>query len=422
MCVLFRFIVVFCIVAGIEWYFLQGLKTISQDFSQRSKSLVLGLAYGFAGLTLLLGLIGMVYPPPSWPVWLRWVMALVLLLVLCKLLGLIFLILDDGIRLIKWVYRALVPAATGGSPGGISRLKFFSQLALGFTVIPAVGLLYGMIRGAYKYRIHTVRIRSSKIPAAFNGYNMVQISDLHCGSFTGPEVLERPFEMIQGLKPDLILFTGDLVNNTAEELKGFDTVLSKLKAKDGVFSVLGNHDYGDYYTWESPLQKSENLQRLFKQQQLYGWTLLMNRHVSLIKNEAAITLIGVENWGANLRFPKYGRLTEACKNIPENTFKILMSHDPSHWDGQVRREFPEIDLTLSGHTHGMQLGIEIPGLKWSPAQWIYKQWAGLYQNGNQYLYVNRGLGFLGYPGRLGIWPEITQIILESEEPATVKTT
>jgi len=412
--VFIRALILFIVVAGIEWYFLQGLKTLSQDFTLRTKTWILNTAYLIAGFTLLLGLISLVYPPPTWPGWLRWIMAFVMILVLCKLVGSLFLLSDDVVRFFRWLYRCFTPSRAGSVPGGISRLKFFSQLALAFTVIPAVGLIYGMVRGAYKYRIHNVRIRSKKIPAAFSGYTIVHISDLHCGSFTSPEILNTPIAMMLNQKPDLILFTGDLVNNKADELHGFDTVLKRIRATDGVYSVLGNHDYGDYVAWPSPKEKSDNLKHLIALQHSYGWQLLLNRHVVITRGNSSISLMGIENWGANLHFPKYGKLHDAYQNINPEHFKILMSHDPSHWDKQVRPEFPDIDLTLSGHTHGMQLGIEIPGFRWSPSKWIYKQWAGLYQNGKQYLYVNRGLGFLGYPGRLGIWPEITVITLEAE--------
>ena len=210
----------------------------------------------------------------------------------------------------------------------------------------------------------------------------------------------------------MILFTGDLVNNEAKETLGFEEVYKSLKAPHGVFSVLGNHDYGDYLVWNSPEEKRKNLDDLKMVHHNAGWRLLMNEHVPIEKNGEKIALLGVDNWGGNLRFPKYGKMDLAYKGAENYPYKILMSHDPSHWDKQVQPEDPDIDLTLSGHTHGMQLGIEIPGIKWSPSQWVYKQWAGLYKSGKQFLYVNRGLGFLGYPGRLGIWPEITVIELQ----------
>jgi uncharacterized protein len=213
------------------------------------------------------------------------------------------------------------------------------------------------------------------------------------------------------LRPDLILFTGDLVNNESSEMSGFTDVFSSLKAPLGVYSVLGNHDYGDYHEWPDAESKRINLENLKQLQAEMGWRLLMNENVVLEKNNERIALIGIENWSSKARFPKYGKLPQAYEGTKDIPFKILMSHDPSHWDAEVRPSFPDIDLMLSGHTHGMQFGVEIPWLKWSPVQYVYKQWAGLYQEGRQRLYVNRGFGFIGYPGRVGILPEITMIEL-----------
>ncbi len=201
------------------------------------------------------------------------------------------------------------------------------------------------------------------------------------------------------------------MNNIATEVEGYEQQFKRLKAPHGVYSVLGNHDYGDYVQWDSVDEKVKNLEKLKARQKEFGWKLLMNEHVALEIEGAKIALIGIENWGGNMRFPRYGKLKEAYEGTEHYPFKLLMSHDPSHWDMQVQLEYPDIDLTLSGHTHGMQFGIEIPGFKWSPVKYIYKNWAGLYKKDSQYLYVNRGLGFIGYPGRLGIWPEITVIEL-----------
>jgi hypothetical protein len=287
-----------------------------------------------------------------------------------------------------------------------------SQIAIAFTVIPAIGFIYGMVRGAYRYRVHRVQVPSKNLPDAFHGFKIVQVSDIHTGSFIDNSALSKAFDIVMQQKPDLILFTGDLVNNHSDETKGFEEVYSKLRAPHGVYSVLGNHDYGDYVQWESLDAKKQNLENLKQVHANAGWKLMMNEHVALEKNGEKIALLGVENWGGNMHFPKYGRLDLAYKGAENYPFKILMSHDPSHWEKQIQPKYGDIDLTLSGHTHGFQFGIEIPGLKWSPSKYIYKEWAGLYKADNQYLYVNRGLGFLGYPGRLGIWPEITVIELQ----------
>ncbi|MCW3075427.1 MAG: mismatch repair protein MutT [Bacteroidetes bacterium] len=410
-----RFIIFFLLITVVEVYFLQAVKTFSQDFSPGKKSAILYIAYGLALLNIGLAVIAMFYPPPNWNNFFRFMSAIGLIFFVCKLLGCSFLIIDDVIRLFRWVFSWFQPKQTEAIEAGtkISRLKFMSQLAITFTVIPAVGFLYGMVRGAYKYRVHKVKVPSQNLPDAFNGYKIVQISDIHTGSFLDNNALTRAFDIVMKQGADLILFTGDLVNNEAKETIGFENVYNKLKAPHGVFSVLGNHDYGDYVQWDSPEAKRKNLESLKSVHGSAGWRLLMNEHVELERNGQKIALLGIENWGGNMHFPKYGRMDLAYKGAAGYPYKILMSHDPSHWEKQVQPEYKDIDLTLSGHTHGMQFGIEIPGLiKWSPVKYFYKQWAGLYKQDNQFLYVNRGLGFLGYPGRLGIWPEITVIELQ----------
>ena len=402
------------LIVGIEFYFLQAVKTFVQDFSQTSKQVVLYTAYFFMALSLAVGLVSLFYPPPQWNVFFRFFSGAMLVIVLCKLVGSSFLMVDDLIRFFRWLFslfRGSAPEVVEGQ-AGISRLKFFSQLAVTFTVIPAVGLIYGIVRGAYKYRVHQVKVPSPKIPAGFDGFKIVQLSDIHTGSFSDTKALNRAFDLVMAEKPDLILFTGDLVNNHSDETNGFVETFQRLKAPFGVYSVLGNHDYGDYVEWENAEQKRANLERLKRIQAECGWRILMNEHVALEKNGDTIALLGIENWGGNMRFPKYGKMSEAHKDTATFPFRILMSHDPSHWEQEVQPNYPDVDLTLSGHTHGMQMGIEIPGFKWSPSQYFYKQWAGLYKSGEQFLYVNRGLGFLGYPGRLGIWPEITVMELQ----------
>ena len=368
-------------------------------------------------ISLFIGLVSLFYPPPQWNNVFRFICTVFLIILLCKLIGCTFLIVDDLIRLFRWfiaLFKKREITSTIGSNEGISRLKFFSQLAIAFTVIPAIGFIYGIVRGAYKYKIHKVNISFPNLPDEFIGFKIVQLSDIHCGSFMNADPLIKAFNLSSEQKPDIILFTGDLVNNEATETKPYIEAFKMLKAPFGVYSCLGNHDYGDYKVWESSEAKKENLSNLKNIHAECGWRLLMNENVPIEKNGQKIALLGVENWGGNLRFPKYGKLENAHAGTEAYPFKILLSHDPSHWDYQVLKEskYNDIDLTLSGHTHGMQFGIEIPGFKWSPVQYIYKNWAGLYKKGSQYLYVNRGLGFLGYPGRLGIWPEITVIELQ----------
>lgn len=411
-----RFLIFFIVIVLVELYFLQALKTISVDYTPQKRKIILWIAYGLAGINILISSVAMFYPPPEWNNLLRFISSAALILFVCKLIGSSFLLIDDIIRLFRWIGSLFNKAPKHTIEEGanqISRLKFLSYLAVTFTVIPAVSFLYGMVRGAYKYRVHKVKVSSPNLPEAFEGFKIVQLSDMHCGSFMSPEPLIKAFNIVLDQKPDAIFFTGDLVNNEATETEPHLDAYKMLKAPHGVYSILGNHDYGDYKQWETPEHKTANLEKLKDIQTQAGWRLLMNEHVAIEKDGQKIALLGIENWGGNLRFPRYGKLDNAHASTEDYSYKILLSHDPSHWDVQVSQEakYNDIDLTLSGHTHGMQFGIEIPGFKWSPVQYIYKHWAGLYKQDNQYLYVNRGLGFLGYPGRLGIWPEITVIEL-----------
>jgi predicted MPP superfamily phosphohydrolase len=325
-----------------------------------------------------------------------------------------FLLIDDIRRGIVWMFQnktsELLETGNDGSFGSISRSVFLRNLALVIGGVPVTALFAGIFYGAYRYKIHRVSLTFKHLPKEFDGLKIVQLSDIHSGSFTKKHAVEKGIRMVNELKPDVILFTGDLVNNKTDEVEPWISVLSKLSAPMGVFSILGNHDYGDYYNFPSETDKRKNLMEMHQSHKKLGWRLLLNESTSLEKNGARISLIGVENWGMK-GFAKYGKLDKAYASATED-FKILMSHDPTHWDAQVKTEFKDIALTLSGHTHGMQFGIEIPGfIKWSPSSLAYKHWAGLYQEANQYLYVNRGFGFLGYPGRVGIWPEITELTL-----------
>lgn len=327
-----------------------------------------------------------------------------------KLIAALFFLIDDIRRGIQWVAGRLFFSNTEGEQiqagGGISRSLFLSWVGLTAGGALFTSLLYGM-GNKYAYRVHRVTLHFPNLPAAFRGLRVVQLSDIHSGSFTDREAVARGVQKVLDLKPDLILFTGDIVNNTADEMDQFIEVFRRLEAPMGVFSTLGNHDYGDYVQWPSAEAKRANLERLKGVHAKLGWRLLMNEHVLFERGEDRIALLGIENWGAKARFPKYGKMNEAYPGTEAIPFKILMSHDPSHWDAEVRPKYGDVDLMLAGHTHGMQFGVELPGFRWSPVQYVYKQWAGLYEEGRQKLYVNRGFGFLGYPGRVGIMPEIT---------------
>jgi len=325
----------------------------------------------------------------------------------------LFFAVDDIRRGTFWTVGQIA-SSTGAkfisTENGIPRSLFLSWLGLGLSSTLFFSLLYGF-GNKYNYRVVRKKIALNGLPAIFKGFKIVHISDIHSGSLKEREAVLKGIKLIQDQNADLVLFTGDLVNDRATEMQEWMDVFNQIKAPHGVFSTLGNHDYGDYVQWETPAAKIQNLEALKKVHHDLGWRLLMNENVTIEKAGASIRLVGIENWGAKARFPKYGKMDLAMQGVKKEEVIILMSHDPSHWEAQVLTEYPQINLMLSGHTHGMQFGLENPYFKWSPVQWVYKQWAGIYQNKEQQIYVNRGFGFLGYPGRVGIMPEITLLEL-----------
>nr|WP_297913914.1 metallophosphoesterase [uncultured Allomuricauda sp.] len=333
-------------------------------------------------------------------------------LVLGMVLG-FFMAMEDLGRLFVGGYRR-ISGLSEGQGYFPSRRKFVSTLALGLGALPFGALLYGMYKGKYNYKVLKYALEFDDLPDAFDGYQITQISDVHSGSFDDYDKVAHGVDLINQQSSDVILFTGDMVNNKAEEMKPWAELFSTLKAKDGKYAILGNHDYGDYTSWPSEEAKVKNLQDLKDLQKSMGFDLLLNEHRYLEKAGHKIALVGVENWGAG-GFKKAGNLKKAVVGIREDDFKILMSHDPSHWEQEVIQDDYHYHLTLSGHTHGMQFGVEIPGwFKWSPVKWRYKYWAGIYEELGQFINVNRGFGFIGYPGRFGIWPEITVITLKKK--------
>ncbi|MBS1917128.1 MAG: metallophosphoesterase [Bacteroidetes bacterium] len=406
------------IVTGImlllDFYVFQAVKVVSQNASPKWKTII-SIAYWSLSVLVITFLILMQFVSfESFPRSIRnYLLATVLGLLFAKLLAAVFLLIDDLRRLVQWCSGKLFFRNTEGenlSGEGISRSVFLSWIGLGVGGGLFSTLVYGF-SNKYNYHIKRVQLSYDNLPKSFRGLKIVQISDVHSGSFTNKKAVEKGIEKILNENADLILFTGDLVNDRAVEMKDYMDVFNKLKAPMGVFSTLGNHDYGDYVHWDSEEAKRNNLEHVKQIHGELGWRLLMNEHVKLERNGEQIALIGIENWSAKARFPKHGKMVEAYPGAEKYPFKILMSHDPSHWDAEVRPKYADIDLTLSGHTHGMQFGVELPGFKWSPVQYVYKQWAGLYEEGKQKLYVNRGYGFIGYPGRVGILPEITVIEL-----------
>ena len=331
-----------------------------------------------------------------------------LVLFVPKLILIAFMFGEDILRIIVAGFRRLfTDQETFSLP---SRRKFLSAIALGVAAIPFASLIYGMYRGKYRYRVIDYELEFDDLPEEFDGYRITQISDIHSGSFDDAEKIAYGIDLINEQESDVILFTGDLVNNFAFEMKNWTGLFSKLKAKDGVYSVLGNHDYGDYAEWGSQSEKAQNLEDLKNLQRDMGWKLLLNEHVFLERDNSRIALVGVENWGAG--FKQVGDIDKASSGLKASDFKVVMSHDPTYWSERLRKDSKNYQLTLSGHTHGMQFGIEIPGfIRWSPVQYRYENWAGIYMEDKRVLNVNRGFGYLGYPGRVGIWPEVTVIKL-----------
>lgn len=402
----------------LDFYVFQGFKTIARDWNEKFRITLFFTYWGFTTIVLLF-MLAKGFTDYQWVKegTLHVLNGIVFIVYFGKLLMAIPLLIEDIARAIIWLFSLFESNATetaSAAKQGISRKKFISWAGAFIGGIPTAALTYGIVAGAHNYRVRKKTLRFSNLPEAFTGFKIVQLSDIHSGSFWDKNAVIKGVEKVLSLKPDVILFTGDLVNNKATEMREYTEVFSKLKAPYGVYSVLGNHDYGDYVAWNSQAEKDDNLLSLIQLQKEMGWDLLMNESRILERNGQSIAIVGIENWSAKGRFPKYGKMEEAVKNTERVPFKILLSHDPSHWRAQVIKEYKDIDLMFAGHTHGMQFGIETANFKWSPVKYMYPEWAGLYTEGKQNLYVNRGFGYLGYPGRFGIDPEITLIELQKE--------
>ena len=406
--------IIAAIMLLLDFYVFQALKTVTQNSNEKAR-VAIHITYWVVSAVTLSALLSFPYIQAlqTSKLFRNYVFAILVGLFFAKLVGSVLFLTDDLRRGSLFLLSKILPdtgARFMGEGNSIPRSTFLSWLGLGLGGGLFGTLLYGF-SNKYNYQVKKVKLAFSNLPQSFKGLKIVHISDIHSGSFQNKEAVNHGVDMILQQKPDLILFTGDLVNDRADEMAEYMDVFNRLSAPLGVFSSLGNHDYGDYVSWPSPQAKTENLERLKQVHAHLGWRLLMNEHVLLAKNGEQIALLGIENWGAKGRFPKYGKMNEAYPGTEKVPFKILLSHDPSHWDAEVKLKYSDIDLMLAGHTHGMQFGLENPYFKWSPVQWMYKQWAGLYEDGNQKLYVNRGYGFIGYPGRVGILPEITVIEL-----------
>ena len=399
----------------LDLYVFQALKTVSQQGSDRGRQAIY-VTYWLVSFFTIATMLSFPYLQflQTSKIFRNYVFAILIGLFLAKLIGSLFFVADDIRRGALVLMNKIFPLSgaqyMGPEGQGIPRSTFLSWLGLGLGGTLFGTLLFGF-GNKYNYQVKKIKLSFKNLPGAFKGMRMVHISDIHSGSFQDIRAVNKGIDLILKQQPDLIVFTGDLVNDRATEMEPYQNSFGRLTAPLGVFSTLGNHDYGDYVQWPTAQAKVDNLEALKKVHANMGWRLLMNEHVVLEKNGEKIALLGIENWGAKARFPKYGKMDLAHPGTENIPFKILLSHDPSHWDAQVLPEYPGIDLMLSGHTHGMQFGLENPYFKWSPVQWMYKQWAGLYEQGSQKLYVNRGYGFIGYPGRVGILPEITLIEL-----------
>jgi predicted MPP superfamily phosphohydrolase len=401
----------------LDIYIFQVMRHLTSGTSARSRFLLHGAYWVVSVLSLVLLLfLPALFSKGGGQVARSVVFALIAGLFLAKLLAALFFLTDDIRRALQWGVVKIIQTKAGTSDQAemITRSAFLSWAGMlaGSGLFGA--LAYGM-GNRYRYQVKNLRLRFTNLPSAFDGFRIIHISDIHSGSFTDRSAVERGVEKILAQKPDLILFTGDLVNNLASEMTPYLDVFGRLRAPLGVYSVLGNHDYADYVRWDSAADKQENLNTLKQMQQQMGWRLLLNEQALIEKDGERLLLLGVENWSAKLRFPKYGDLSRAYGDGAAAPFKILMSHDPSHWKAEVCEKYNDIALTLSGHTHGMQFGVELPGMRWSPVQYFYNEWAGLYEQGQQKLYVNTGFGFIGYPGRVGFLPEITLIELFSKD-------
>lgn len=414
-------LVVFTLLFGaIDFYLYRVMEflTRNQAPAARNRWRIVHIALS---LTFLLSLILVFIVNTTQPFdpsrrWTIVTLSLIQGLYISKLAAVVFFAIDDLRRLLLKVKERLLKQNEKSHKrypeelNAIPRSAFLSWMgtAARFTLFGS--LLYGF-GNKYNYQVKKIRLPFASLPTAFDQFRILQISDIHAGSFDDKEAVRRGVALVMNEKPDVIVFTGDLVNNRASEMEDYIEIFAGLAAPHGVFSIFGNHDYGDYITWGSDEEKKQNMNRLKEIHQQLGWRLLLNEHVSLTIGDSSVALLGIENWGAG-NFSKYGNMADAYKGSEHYPFKILLSHDPSHWNAEVCSQYPDIDLTLSGHTHGLQFGVETSYFKWSPAQWFYKQWAGLYKENKQFLYVNRGFGFIGYQGRVGIMPEISVLTLQ----------
>ena len=413
-----NFLDIFLIIAAIslllDWYVFNGLRTLTKDWkSIKFRKLVtfgyLVISIG-TSIVFLIGLSSFGTAKGMTPIH-EWILSLFITFFITKVFFVLILFLGDIGSFFYGIGSYFIrQKGKADKPFFPSRRKFISETAVLVAAFPFTGLLYGMFKGKYDYRVHRQTLYFNDLPAAFDGFTITQLSDIHSGSFDNTAAVQRGIDLAKAQKSDLFVFTGDLVNNAAWEIEPYIGRFGDIKAPYGQFSILGNHDYGDYVEWASEAEKAANLDKLKQHHKTLGYRLLLNENVEIARNGQKISLIGVENWGFG--FIQKGDLDKALQGVDNDSFKILLSHDPTHWEKKVRYHPTTVHLTLAGHTHGAQFGVETAGLRWSPVQYRYLDWAGLANEKNRYLYVNRGFGFLAFSGRLGIWPEVTVITLK----------
>lgn len=411
-----KFFLIFGVITLLmDWYVYHGLKTWTLDWqSKRAQQVVLwGYLLISVGVTaLFFGGLGAFTTAKGMLPFHEYMLSLFITFFVTKLIFIIVLFFGDIGRFFAGAVKYLSTDKKTGQPFFPSRRKFISELAILIAAIPFSSFIYAIWKGKYHYRVHRQTIYFDDLPQAFDGFTITQLSDIHAGSFDNPEAVQRGINLAQAQKSDLFVFTGDLVNNAAFEVEPYIERFRQLKSPFGQFSILGNHDYGDYIHWDSEAEKHANLEQLKTNHWAMNYRLLLDEHVELEKEGQKITLIGVQNWGHG--FKQVGDLPKALDGVDPKAFKILLSHDPTHWEEVVKKHPANIHLTLSGHTHGAQFGIEAAWLRWSPVQYRYKHWSGLAEHAGRYLYINRGFGFLAFSGRLGIWPEITVLTLKKK--------
>ncbi len=403
-------VILITVLILIDFYIYHVLRILTQGASNGTRTTV-GLIY-WALCIMSVGSF-LLFPYITNPYFKQYIFSIGIGWVLTQVFMVLFFLMDDLRRGAFWTMgqaASIAGAKFMNTEKGIPRSTFLSWLGVGLSSTLFFSLLYGF-GNKYNYKVIKKKIALKGLPASFKGFKIIHISDIHSGSLKDKAAVLKGIELIEKQNADIVLFTGDLVNDRASEMYDWMDVFNKIKAPNGVYSTLGNHDYGDYVKWDTVEEKKQNLEALKQVHQDLGWRLLMNENISIEKNGEKIKIVGIENWGAKARFPKYGKMDLAMQGVNKEEVAILLSHDPSHWEAEVIPKYASVQLTLSGHTHGMQFGLENPYFKWSPVQWVYKQWAGIYDNKDQQLYVNRGFGFLGYPGRVGILPEITLIEL-----------